>query len=123
MRIMEDNRVEKIEALEVLEEFNERLVKNMGIIVKELSGDRLDDTDKFLKSILDAVNWEVQVMNGTMDVLNEGEMRINKESFNAAMTKLGEAVAAKDDKKMAEGFEQLIPEFKKLGEAAKVVIA
>lgn len=44
---MEDNRKEQIEALEVLLEFNERLVKNMKIIVKELSGKRLDDTDKF----------------------------------------------------------------------------
>lgn len=31
----------------MLLEFNERLVKNMNIIVKELSGKRLDDTDKF----------------------------------------------------------------------------
>ena len=38
---MEDNRKEQIEALEVLLEFNERLVKNMKIIVKELSGKRL----------------------------------------------------------------------------------
>ena len=33
--IMEDNKKEKIEALQVLTEFNERLVKNMKIIVKE----------------------------------------------------------------------------------------
>ena len=59
---MEENRLEQKEALQTLVEFNERLVKNMNIIVKELSGQRLDDTDKFLKGILDAVNWEVQVM-------------------------------------------------------------
>ena len=50
---MEDNRAEQIEALQVLEEFNGRLVKNMEIIVKELSGERLDDTDQFLKGIVD----------------------------------------------------------------------
>ena len=33
---MEDNRAEQIEALEVLTEFNDRLVHNMEIIVKEL---------------------------------------------------------------------------------------
>ena len=53
---MEQNREEQKEALETLIEFNQRLVKNMNIIVKELSGQRLDDTDKFLKSILDAIN-------------------------------------------------------------------
>ena len=74
---MEDNRKEQIEALEVLLEFNERLVKNMKIIVKELSGKRLDDTDKFLKSIVDAINWEIQVVNGTLEVINAGEERLD----------------------------------------------
>lgn len=43
----------------------------MHIIVKELSGNRLEDTDKFLKAIVDAMNWEIAVMNGTMTLLNE----------------------------------------------------
>ena len=58
---MEDNRAEQIEALQVLEEFNGRLVKNMEIIVKELSGERLDDTDQFLKGIVDAIYDLVQL--------------------------------------------------------------
>ena len=33
---MEENRKEQIEALEVLVDFNERLVKNIRILVKEL---------------------------------------------------------------------------------------
>ena len=78
---MEENRKEQIEALEVLVDFNERLVKNIRILVKELSGERLDDTDNFIKGIVDAMNWEIQVMNGTMDVLNEGKVRIEKEVF------------------------------------------
>ena len=70
---MEDNRAEQIEALQVLEEFNGRLVKNMEIIVKELSGERLDDIAQFLKGIIDAINWEIQVVNSTMQVLNDGK--------------------------------------------------
>ena len=107
---MEDNRKEQIEALEVLLEFNERLVKNMHIIVKELSGKRLDDTDKFLKSIVDAINWEIQVVNGTMEVINDGEERLDKEAFNKAVSAL------------AAEFENVIPVFENLGEiVAKVV--
>ena len=121
-KIMEDNRKEQMEALETLMEFNDRLVKNMQIIVKELSGNRLEDTDKFLKSILDAINWEIQVVNGTMDVLNEGEERVNKETFNDAVVALSDAVSAKDDAKMAEAVTALIPVFEKLGESAKEVI-
>lgn len=121
-KIMEDNRKEQMEALETLTEFNDRLVNNMQIIVKELSGNRLEDTDKFLKSILDAINWEIQVVNGTMDVLNEGEERVNKETFNDAVVALSDAVSAKDDAKMAEAFTAIIPVFEKLGESAKEVI-
>lgn len=121
-KIMEDNRNEQVEALEVLTEFNERLVKNLKIVIKELSGARLDDTDNFIKSIIDAMNWEIQVMNGTMSLLNEGKQRIDKESFNKSAVAVGEAVAAKDDAKLAEAFEAILPYFVTLGEAAAEVI-
>ena len=120
---MEQNREEQKEALETLIEFNQRLVKNMNIIVKELSGQRLDDTDKFLKSILDAINWEVQVMNGTMDLLNEAKERINKEEFNSKITELSTALKEKDDVKQAAAIQNLIPSFELLEAAAREVIA
>lgn len=121
-KIMEDNRKEQMEALETLTEFNDRLVNNMQIIVKELSGNRLEDTDKFLKSILDAMNWEIQVVNGTMEVLNEGRERVNKETFNDAVVALSDAVKENDDAKMAEAFTAIIPVFENLGKSAKEVI-
>lgn len=120
---MEDNRKEQVEALEVLEEFNGRLVKNMKIIVKELSGKRLDDTDNFLKSIIDAINWEIQVVNGTMDLLNEEKVRVEKEPFNQAVLSLQAAIESKEDAKMADAFQTILPFFENLGEAAKEVIA
>lgn len=121
-KIMEDNRKEQMEALETLMEFNDRLVNNMQIIVKELSGNRLEDTDKFLKSILDAINWEIQVVNGTMEVLNESKERVNKETFNDAVVALNDAVKENDDAKMAEAFTAIIPVFENLGKSAKEVI-
>lgn len=120
---MEDNRAEQKEALEVLVEFNEKLVKNMKIVVKELSGQRLDDTDKFVKGITDAINWEVQVVNGTMDLLNDGKGRIDKQTFNDSILALSDALTAKDDSKMAAAFNELIPVFENLGQAAKEVTA
>lgn len=119
---MEDNRVEQKEALETLVEFNKRLVKNMGIIISELSGQRMEDTDKFLKSIIDAMNWEIAVMNGTMELLNEGKERICKDVFNQKVMVFGDAIKEKDDKKMAKALEMLVPEFTKLGDAAKEVV-
>lgn len=118
-----DNRAEQKEALETLAEFNVRLVKNMKIVVRELSGQRLDDTNAFLKDILNAINWEVQVMNGTMELLNEDAQHIDKEDFNEKIIALGNAVNAKDDIKMAQAFEAVIPLFEKLGARVNEVIA
>ena len=53
----------------------------MRIVIKELSGERLDDTDNFVKGIIDAMNWEIEVMNGTMSVLNENEVQIEKRNL------------------------------------------
>ncbi len=113
---------EQKEALETLVEFNDRLVKNMNIIVKELSGARLDDTDAFLKGIIDAINWEVQVVNGTMEVLNEKTERIHKETFNQGIIDFSEAIKAKDDTEIAKAIQNLIPQFENLGNAAKEVL-
>ena len=123
MKIMEDNRAEQKEALEVLVEFNERVLKNMRIVIKELSGARLEDTNKFLRGIVDAMNWEIQVVNGTMEMLNDGKERINKEEFNTAVLKLSDAIKANEDAAMAEAITELIPMFENLGAAAKEVIA
>lgn len=123
MSITGDNRTEQKEALETLVEFNQRLVKNMNIIVKELSGQRLDDTDKFLKGIVDAMNWEINVMNGTMTLLNESKQRIDKEAFNNKILKLGTAIRDKNDLAMAKAITELIPEFENLGSAAEEVMA
>ncbi len=120
---MEDNRAEQKEALETLVEFNQRLTKNMEILVKELSGARLEDTDKFLNGIIDAINWEVQVMNGTMSLLNEEKERIKKDEFNQKIVNLGEAIRENADAKIAAAIQELIPEFENLGVAAQEVIS
>lgn len=118
---MIENRAEQKEALETLIGFNVRLIENMKLIVKELSGERKEDTDKFLNDIVQALNWEIQVVNGTMELLNEGKIRIHKEAFNERIAALGAAIAAKDDAGMAEQFTNVIPVFEELEKAAEEV--
>lgn len=119
---MEDNRAEQKEALETLVNFNTRLIKNMKLVTKELSGSRLDDTNAFLEDIIKAMNWEIQVMNGTMELLSESEQCINKEIFNSKIIAFNEAVNSKNDTKIANAFEDVIPLFEQLGENANEVI-
>ena len=106
---MENQRREQLEALEIFVEYNERVLKNIHILVKELSGQRLYDTDKFLTDIINAINWEVEVVNLTMDILNEGKVRVVKEEMNEKIVALANALKEKDDVKIAEAFERLVP--------------
>ena len=120
---MEDKRAEQIEALATLAEYNEKVLKNIPILVRELRGERLEDTDKFLTAIVNAINWEVQVLNGTLDVLNEKEENVSKENVNQKILALSDALKAKDDKAQAEAFEQLIPELELIEKTINAVVA
>lgn len=119
---MEEMRIEKIEALQVLADFNGRLLQNLPILVKELLGEKLEDTDKFQKSIIDAINWEVEVVNCTLDILNANEENINKESFNSGIMELSEALKLGDDNRIADAFQKLIPIFENLGKIVEEII-
>lgn len=120
---MEANRQEQIEALETLLEFNGRILQNIPILVKELSGARLEDTAEFQTGIINAINWEVQVINGTMEVLNEGKERVSKDAVNEKIQALADALKEKEDAKLAKAFEALIPVLEDIGKAAAEVIA
>lgn len=120
---MEDKRAEQIEALETLAEYNQKVLKNIPILVKELRGARLEDTDKFLAAIINGLNWEVQVLNATLDVINEKEEKVSKEKVNDRILTLSDALKAKDDNAQAEAFEQLIPELEIIEKAINEVIA
>ena len=119
---MEEMRIEKIEALQVLADFNGRLLQNLPILVKELLGEKLEDTDKFQKSIIDAINWEVEVVNCTLDILNADEENITKESFNSGIMELSEALKLGDDNRIADAFQKLIPIFENLGKIVEEII-
>lgn len=45
-----------------------------------------------------------------------------RRAFNADIVALSEAISAKDDAKMAEEFQRVIPVFKQLGESVNEVI-
>ena len=90
-------------------------------VMEELHGNRQPDTDEYLLSIIKGMNWEIQVLNGTMDYLNEIEQLIDKQAANALFVNFSKIYQKKDDEKLAEVFEKdMIPFFEKLEEVAKV---
>jgi hypothetical protein len=119
---MEDIRAQQIEALEVFKNYNSRLVKSMDNIIPELEGDRKDDTDKFLDEIVKGINWEIGILNGTMDFINEKEERIKKEEINASILKLSKALEGKKDSQIAASLKETLPVFENFGKVAAEVL-
>ncbi len=116
---MDNKRSEQLEALNTLSEYNERVIKNIPILIRELSGERLEDTDKFQNSILSAINWEIQVLNATLEVINEGMEKISKKEFNDSVLNLNRALEVHDDSKLVEAFKGILIELKKLDKVIK----
>ena len=117
---MESNRQEQLEAVKVLAGFQEKFIANTEILVKELTTEKKDDTDKLLKSVTDSLNWEIGVLGGTLSLINEKEEKLNKDDINAAVMKLSEALRGKDDKEIAEALEShLLPVLKMVLSAVK----
>lgn len=117
---MENSRDEQLEALQVLADFQDKFIGNVEILIEELKNKRKDDTDKLLKSVTDAVNWEVGVLNGTLSFINEKEERLDKKEINSAITVFAEALQIQNDEKIAEALENnLLPMLRKVKDAVE----
>lgn len=107
---MENEFKEEIEALETLGEYNIKVVKALKEVIPELKGEPKEDTDEYLQHILKGINWEIQVLNGTMDYINKECELVSKEDANKIVEKLNEALKAKDNCQTGEVLEaELLP--------------
>lgn len=98
---MEDLRQQQTEALSVAHEYTERLIKGIENVSAELNGARKLDTDAYLKEVINGLNWIIEIVNRTMDVINEDGVCIDKETVNDNVARLGEALKKKDDAAIA----------------------
>ncbi len=114
---------EQIEALEVYIEYNKKLMNSINMLLLELREQRKDDTDEFQKKIIEGLNWEIQILNGTLSLINQKEERINKNEVNQQVLKLGEALKTGEDKEIADSFEKdILPEFTRVEEIIQTVL-
>lgn len=112
---MEDNRKEQVEALEALKDYNPKVCKALKEIIPEIMGARKEDTQEYLEQIFKGINWEFQVINGTLQLLNEKEEQISKEALNEMVTHINDAYISKNDSELAQVMEkELLPFVEKL---------
>lgn len=121
---MNDNlKEQQIEAIEVYLEYNKKLMNSINMLLSELREERKEDTDEFQKKIIEGLNWEIQILNGTLSLINQEEERINKNEVNQQILKLGEALKTEEDKKIADSFENdILPQFEKIEQVIQMVL-
>ena len=120
---MSENRAEQIEALQALLEYSPRLIHGMQAITTELEGERKPDTDEYLRAVINGINWEIEIVNGTKEVLSEQEIHVDRDEINGILMEFSDCFAKKDDYGMAVlFFQKIIPFFETLEKAARNVV-
>ena len=112
---MEDNRKEQVEALEALKDYNPKICKALKEIIPELKGEKKEDTKEYVDHIFKGINWELQVINGTLELLNEKEQQVSKNALNEMVSHINDEYTSKEDEKLAKVIEEeLLPFAEKL---------
>ncbi len=122
--IMEDIRVQQIEALQVGIEYVQKLIPATQEILPELRGDEKEDTMDFLNQIIDGINFLIDIVNATMPLINEKEEILNKDGIEEKVQILNAALSAKDYVKVAQALEEgILPFMDILYQVASVIVA
>ena len=111
---------EKKEAIEVMDEYLDKLIPGIETAAQELEYDRKLDTDDFLKKCIDGLNWVIEIYNRIADVVAE-EKKLDKNEMNPIITELGKALQSKEDLKIVEALKKVIPFLKKMKTAVEEV--
>jgi len=121
---MENLKEQQVEALEAMIEYNKKLIPALQEVVIELNDAQQEDTKQYLDYILKGVNWVIQIVNGTKDLLNTKSEIVVKEEVNQIIDDLNKAVKEGDNSKTATIIEDgIMPFILKISEAAKDAVA
>lgn len=116
---MEDKRALQLEALEVLYGYNQKLINAITQVTIELRTERQEDTNDYLDTILKGLNWIFQVINGTMDLLNEKETIVDKSQINSDVMEINQFYEKKADVELANVLEmKILPLLERLNKTA-----
>ncbi|WFR56780.1 molecular chaperone [Anaerocolumna sp. AGMB13025] len=103
-------KIQQMEALEELYQYNQKLIPAVESMIAELREGRREDTKELLSIIINGINWTIQVLNHTMDIINDNGESLDKERMNASIQELGSGLQAQDDLKIADNLEKgIIP--------------
>lgn len=103
---MNELRQQKIEALQLGCEYIEKLIPAMKEIIPELRGTELPDTKDYLNQQIEGLNFVIEIMNATMDLINEKETVLIKDNMEEKVQSLSRALNMMDNAKTADALEK-----------------
>lgn len=108
---MQEQRAEMIEALDVANDYCTRLYKGVIALVDELRSGRLDDTEEYMKTVINGINWVFEVYNATKELIDETCNIIDKDEVNKGAAELAKAIGDNDDNMIADKLQNVIAPF------------
>lgn len=110
-----DNNIkdDQIEALETLADYIPKLIGGIDTVKAELRGERKQDTDEYLKMIIDGINWVLGIVNGCMSLFEEYNIVFDKEKANDYSVAFSKAYGTGNDTAIADSLDaDVIPMIK-----------
>ncbi|MGN0318151.1 MAG: hypothetical protein ACI4E1_09510 [Lachnospira sp.] len=113
---MSNEQLEQVEALQQAGPMMERVIGAINRVIYEYSGEKLPDTEEYMHSVLQGLEWVFAVYRGTKSLIDANDSRINQEEVNSYVFRLNAANKAQDDSERAEAFKgilKFVEEFKR----------
>ena len=108
------------EAIQQLASYSDNLITATETVIKELRGDKKDDTDELFGLVIQGINWEIEIFNNCEALINDKEKLIDKSKMAQAVTRLGKVLQEKDDIKIAACLEvDFLPFIKNMKKASE----
>ena len=103
---MEDLRTQQKEALITVQDYIQRLKKAIPNACSELRGEMLEDTEEYVHTILNGVNYTIEVLRRTLDYINADESILDKDEINEHITDFMDVYRVGPRERIADAFEK-----------------
>lgn len=89
------------EALKQLIDYSDNIIKATKLVITELRNAGQDDTEELFNLVIQGINWEIEVFNNCEQLINKDSICVDKSKMASAVGRLGVVLQEKDDIKIA----------------------
>ena len=100
--MQETTREDKIEAIIGICRYDRKLIDALELLADDFRRGRETLPSELLGTVMQGINWTVEVLNQVMNVLNEGEEKIEKQMINDALVAFNDAFTSENVEQIAQ---------------------